>query len=84
MIHHFKLSLTICEPLFPQSTLSFRLDLREVELIHDPRNGQSELDVGDGLSDAATGTDGEWCVGVPGDFDSVFGGEFGEPTFRDE
>lgn len=84
MILNLKLSLPLCEPLFPQNTLSFRLDLREVELIHHPRDGQSKLDVRNRLSDAAAGADGERGVGISGGFDCLFGGEFREPTLGDE
>lgn len=84
MILNLKLSLPLCEPLFPQNAFPFRLNLREVELIHHPRDGQSELDVRDRLSDTAAGADGEWGVGVSGGFDCLLGGGFGEPTLGDE
>lgn len=84
MIQNLKLSLPFRETLFPQHTLSFRLNLGEVEFVHNPRNGQSELDVSDGLSDAAAGTDGERRVGISGSFDGVFGSVFWEPALGDE
>lgn len=84
MIHELELSLPLCEPLFPQRTLPFRLDLFEVELIHDSRDGQSKLGVGDRLSDTAAGTDRERRVGVSGGFDGVFGVVFEEPTLGEK
>lgn len=84
MIHHLKFSLPRREPFFPQHTLSIRLDLREIELIHDPRDGQPELDIGDRLSDTATRANGERRVGISGSLDGVFGGVFREPALGDE